>query len=100
MVETFKINTIMDPHAAAYHAFCSIVYNARKALLPQMSDDEFRTYDNAVIASNSARGMPNPYTFAWQKHHDILAAKVWNAAEPRSKRPKYDEFNSDKICGD
>lgn len=133
MVETFKINTNMDlsQHFAAsenaflnqlrkngnylhdtdYQAFCSTVYNARKALMTPMSDYDFRIYDNAAIANDKGRGMPNPYDSAWRKYHEILAAKerrdAQQHAEPTnksSKRPmadtNEDDFMGGKFVGD
>ena len=93
-------------HATDYQAFCSVVYNARKALMPPMSDDEFRNYDNAAIASDKARGMPNPYDSAWLKYHHILAAKERRDAQHHAalKRPMAntdeDYFMSSKYVGD
>ena len=114
MVETFKINTNMDysKHFAAsenaflnqlrenrnylhdtdYHAFCSTVYNARKALMQPMSDYDFRIYDNAAIASDKARGMPNPDDSAWLKYHHILAAKERRDAQQGEMAVGFEEI--------
>jgi hypothetical protein len=66
--ERKRRNYTMDPE---YQEFCLIVYNARKALFPGMSDEEFRNYDNAIIEDNEKRGMQNPYVWAWEQKQRI-----------------------------